>query len=101
MQTIREWLRPADRTLRRLLSGRYAAKDAPDEYTCEWSQTYVADFLRSNRDILAITGPEGCGKSVLAGWIEQRLQRPLSRKSYETISYAFGRHFPLLKATLR
>ena len=68
-----------------------------DEYTCEWFQKELLDFTRSDDDILVINGKSGCGKSVLSGWIVERLQRPLGRKSYETISYVIGK---LYRATL-
>ena len=91
IRKLRKWLGPRDQKLQTLYGDRLASKTVgAAEYTCEWSQRYLSDFLRSNDDVFTITGPAGSGKSVLSGWIEQRLQRPLGRKSYETVSYTFG-----------
>jgi ABC-type lipoprotein export system ATPase subunit len=50
----------------------------------------LLDFSRSTEDVLAITGPSGSGKSILAGWIVERLQKPLDKKMYETLSSTIG-----------
>lgn len=92
IRTIRHWLGPRDRTLQTILDDRLAARGRRDEYTCEWSQRYLLDFSRGKDEILAITGPAGCGKSVLAGWIVERLQRPLGRKTHQTLFYTVGRY---------
>ena len=89
-RTIRNWLSPRDRTLQTILNDRLTARSRRNEYTCEWFQRQLLDFSRSNDDVLAVVGPTGCGKSVLAGWIVERLQRPLGRKTYETLSYTIG-----------
>ncbi|KAL9111836.1 MAG: hypothetical protein Q9187_007863, partial [Circinaria calcarea] len=94
MRTIREWLQPRDQALQTLLFDRLSLKSARVEFTCGWAQTPLLDFLRSEDKILAITGPVGSGKTVLSGWIKQRLQRPLGRKSYETLSYTFEADIP-------
>ena len=87
IRTVRQWLAPQDRTLELLSSDRMGTRGVRDEYTCEWFQTHLLDFVRSKDHVLAIDGKPGSGKSVLAGWILERLQRPLGRKSYNTITY--------------
>lgn len=91
VDVIRQFLEPRDSILKLLASDQFAARTKRTEFTCEWFQPHLADFLRSSDQTLAITGPSGSGKTVLAGWIEERLQRPLARKSYETIEYRFGK----------
>ncbi|KAK1750959.1 hypothetical protein QBC47DRAFT_331102 [Echria macrotheca] len=62
------------------------------EDTCEWLKEPVAKFLRNpdTKDkTLTITGETGSGKTVLAGWIKERLQRPLERVQYSTLLYTF------------
>jgi ABC-type dipeptide/oligopeptide/nickel transport system ATPase component len=49
----------------------------------------LLDFSRGQGNVLAITGPSGCGKSILSGWIVERLQRPLGRKTHhEMLSFS-------------
>ena len=88
--TIRQWLAPQDRTLQILTSDRMGTRSARDEYTCEWFQQHLLDFIRSKDYVLAINGKPGSGKTVLSGWIVERLQRPLGRKSYSTISFVIS-----------
>ena len=35
---------------------------------------------------MAISGPAGSGKSTLCGWIIERLQRPLGKRTFETLT---------------
>ena len=103
IHAIRKWLSTRDSTTRKVISDRTAAKGRRDEYTCEWFQRHLLDFSRSDDDVLGITGPSGCGKSILWGWIVERLQRPLGKKSHETLSLIIGMYkkdvFPLLFGT--
>ncbi|KAL8729508.1 MAG: hypothetical protein Q9166_004680 [cf. Caloplaca sp. 2 TL-2023] len=86
IHTLRNWLQPDDRTLRKLLVENEAVVGRRDEFTCEWFQSHLLSFSRSQDDILSLQGPAGCGKSVLASWIVERLQRPLGKKSFDTVS---------------
>ena len=92
VRSVRTWLSPRDQVVQDISTDRLDSKSIRTEFTCEWSQRFLLDFFRNEGDILSITGQAGCGKSVLSGWIEERLQRPLSRQTYETISYTFGKH---------
>ena len=87
---MRKWLAPRDTVLQNLSSDRMASRNVRDEFTCEWFQKNLLDFARSHDEVMAINGEVGCGKSVLSGWIVERLQRPLGRKSYETLSHIIG-----------
>jgi tetratricopeptide (TPR) repeat protein len=84
------WLSVRDATTRTYLGDRAAAKARRDEYTCDWFQRPLLDFTRGEDDVLAITGPSGCGKSMLSGWIMERLQRPIGKKTYQTLSLSVG-----------
>ena len=90
VKTLRAWLRPRDRNLQTLVKNRLHAPGHRDEYTCEWFQRHLLDFSRSKDDSLAIVGSAGCGKSVLSRWIIERLQRPLGKKTYETLFFTIG-----------
>ncbi|KAG8528606.1 uncharacterized protein KY384_006293 [Bacidia gigantensis] len=94
IKTIRKWLLATDTTLQTLLSDRSASKTVRTEFTCEWIQRPLLDFFRTDDQTFAITGDVGTGKSVLAGWVQERLQRPLSRKSHETLSFTFEADIP-------
>ena len=91
VETLRAWLRPQDRNLRTLVKNRSHAPGHRDEYTCEWFQRHLLDFSRSKEDGLFIVGPAGCGKSVLSRWIAERLQRPLGKRTYETLFFTIGK----------
>ena len=88
--TLRDWLVPSDDTVRLLTDSKKTDKAERTEYTCEWFQRHLLDFLRSDDRSFSINGTIGCGKSVITDWMEERLQRPLGKKYYETISFAFG-----------
>ncbi|KAL8722646.1 MAG: hypothetical protein Q9181_007437, partial [Wetmoreana brouardii] len=85
-RNLRKWLGPRDSGSQKLLKEDDTAPADRDEYTCEWFQSHLLAFSRSDEDTLAIHGPTGCGKSVLSSWIVERLQRPLGKKAYVTLS---------------
>ncbi|KAJ3528132.1 hypothetical protein NM208_g10351 [Fusarium decemcellulare] len=59
------------------------------EDTCGWIKDRLVHFLGSKDKFLTITGSAGCGKSVLAEWVQERLARPLEHKSYSVLTYNF------------
>lgn len=90
IRTIRKWLVPNDRIVRTIVDDSLAARAHRDEFSCEWFQRPLLDFSRGEEDVMVINGPAGCGKTFLSGWILERLQWPLGRKTYSTISYSVG-----------
>ena len=94
VRAIRKWLGPRDSTLQTILDDRLATKAHRDEYTCEWFQRRLLDFSRSTKEVFEIAGPAGSGKSVLSGWILERLQRPLAKKTHLTLSYTIEADIP-------
>ena len=90
--TIQDWLVPRDATVKLLTNSKKIDKAKRTEYTCEWLQRHLLEFLRSEDRTFMLNGPVGCGKSVLTDWLEERLQRPLGRKYYETFSFSFGKN---------
>jgi hypothetical protein len=90
IHAIRTWLSIRDSTTRKVLRDRAAAKGRRDEYTCQWFERHLLDFSHGNGDVLAVTGPSGCGKSMLWGWIVERLQRVLGKKTHATLSLTIG-----------
>ncbi|KAK4200337.1 hypothetical protein QBC40DRAFT_348659 [Triangularia verruculosa] len=65
------------------------------EDTCEWVRTPLVNFLRGKEKALTITGDPGSGKTVLAGWMKERLQRPLDHTQYTTLTYSFPYDYPV------
>lgn len=90
IQMVRKWLQPGDSMLQKLLIDNEAAVGRRHEFTCEWFQSHLLAFTRSHDDVLSLQGPAGCGKSVLSSWIVERLQRPLGKKGYDTLSIRIG-----------
>ncbi|MCJ1467798.1 hypothetical protein MMC07_006423 [Pseudocyphellaria aurata] len=86
MATIRRWLAPQDRTLRLLSADTMNSRSARGEFTCEWFQSHLLEFSRSSDAMFLITGGSGTGKSILSGWIAERLERTLGRKSFDVNS---------------
>ncbi|RYP75455.1 hypothetical protein DL771_002340 [Monosporascus sp. 5C6A] len=76
--------------------GRIASRRARAERTCEWFEDDLIDFIDSDDSVLAVTGSAGCGKSMLAAWVRERLERPIgySQQKYETIGYSFSSDNP-------
>lgn len=85
IEEIRLWLLPQDRTLQAMVTGRRATRNLRAEFTCEWFDRPLIDFTRSKDNVLTITAETGAGKSILSGWILERLQRPIGRKTYQAI----------------
>lgn len=86
VRTLRKWLSSPDQNLQKLFQDRDLAPSPRHEYTCEWFQSHLLAFSRSKEDVLAISGPAGSGKTTLCGWIIERLQRPLGKKTHETLT---------------
>ncbi|KAI2638703.1 hypothetical protein GGS26DRAFT_602335 [Hypomontagnella submonticulosa] len=83
------------------LYGRIQDKKRRAEGTCEWLEDDLVDFLEKGENILAITGSAGCGKSMLAAWVRDQLERPIGHlnQKHRTISYAFAIDHPAESTT--
>jgi hypothetical protein len=90
IQAVRKYLGIHDKSTLAYLEDCSASIARRSEYTCEWIQRSLLDFTKSTDDILAVTGPSGSGKSILSGWILERLQRPIGGKMYEVYSIKIG-----------
>ncbi|KAH0165473.1 hypothetical protein KCU67_g4718, partial [Aureobasidium melanogenum] len=91
---VRKWLDQRAFLLRSIPAESFTYASQYDEYTCEWFQQTLYDFSRGHEQILAITGPPGCGKSVLSSWIQERLQRRLGQKTHSTVMFSFDSDVP-------
>ncbi|OHF00475.1 hypothetical protein CORC01_04225 [Colletotrichum orchidophilum] len=88
--TLRRHLLPTRESAKSHVYGRVADRKLRVDGTCEWLSHDLHDFLSSDDKIFTVTGGEGCGKSMLAAWVRERLERPINRVQYETISYTFS-----------
>jgi hypothetical protein len=91
---VSKWLDQRSSLLKAISASSYQYQSQYDEYTCEWFQRHLLAFTRSNDEVLAITAPAGCGKTILSSWIQERLQRPLDHKTYSTLMFSFEDDIP-------
>lgn len=87
VEELQRWLAPDDSVLAALASNHVNLGGHQGEYTCTWFQTHLVSFLRRNDSVLVVEGKAGSGKTTLAHWIRDRLQRPIARKSFSTLSF--------------
>jgi len=86
---VREFLTPHDRITRMLAVTRNIRKPRAD-FTCEWFDRHLTDFWRSGKESLIVTGQPGSGKSILSGWVVERLQAATGRRATEVMTYTCG-----------
>lgn len=89
LDTLREFLLPHDRVTRLLTSTRNVGRTRAD-FTCEWFDRHLADFMRSGKDVLIVSGKPRSGKSLLSDWTIERLQTLSGRRASEVVSYTIG-----------
>lgn len=90
IKAVRQKLQPLQLTVRSTLYDEVAESLERSEDTCRWIQHDILQFLNSQEKALTVTGPAGSGKSILAEWVQERLARPLNRKTYTVLDYTFG-----------
>lgn len=87
LERLQKRLSPQDGVLT-FLAGRHMNIAArPAQFTCTWFQSHLNDFMRGDQQIFRVEGKTGCGKTTLANWTVDRLQRPINRKQVTTISF--------------
>lgn len=85
---LRSKMEPSQVSAKSIIYGRVAQRRERAEGTCNWIHRDLARFLGSREHIFTITGSPGCGKSVLASWITDHVER---RGKCEAISFSFGK----------
>ena len=93
---LSRWLAPQDPVLASLSRDHTTFADHQAEFTCLWFQKHLSRFIQSNNSYLAVTGQPGCGKTVLAASIVERLQRPLGRRSFSTLFCSISKSITVL-----
>ncbi|ORY54739.1 uncharacterized protein BCR38DRAFT_529142 [Pseudomassariella vexata] len=90
VNVVQKWLAPQDTTLAFLASNHISLASRPEEFTCTWFQPYLNGFFKGHDDVLLVEGGSGTGKTVLANWVIDRLQRPLGRKNISALSFFYN-----------
>ena len=88
---LREKLSTTRESVKSQIYGRVAERKERVEGTCEWIQRDLFDFVTGKEQIFTITGSGGCGKSMLASWVRERLEKHVNLRKFETLSFTFGK----------
>jgi hypothetical protein len=94
LEALQAWLAPQDTVLAFLASNNINIASRPEQFTCTWFQTYLTNFIRNGESSLVVEGKSGAGKTTLANWTVDRLQRPISRKLVFPLSFFFNSNVP-------
>jgi hypothetical protein len=97
---LNRWLASQDRVVAALTRDHNTFADNQVEYTCLWFQKHLSTFLQSDASFFLVTGPSGAGKTTLAASIVERLQRPVSRKQYDTLFCSLSPDIPTTATSL-
>ncbi|KAI1121826.1 hypothetical protein F5Y10DRAFT_288019 [Nemania abortiva] len=90
IETIHEWLAPQDKVLAFLSSNHISLASRPEDYTCIWFQPHLNQFFKYDERVLLVEGKSGTGKTTLANWVVNRLQRPVGGRVIPTLSFFFS-----------
>lgn len=90
VEELQEWLAPKDSVLAFLATNHIRLGKRADPFTCTWFQPDLINFLKSPEKIMLVEGNVGTGKTTLANWTIDRLQRPIARKHVSTISFSYN-----------
>lgn len=88
---LRDKLSTSKESVKTLVYSRVAERKERVEGTCEWIQRDLFDFVTGKEQIFTITGSGGCGKSMLASWVRDRLEKHVNLRKFETLSFTFGK----------
>ncbi|KAL6702907.1 hypothetical protein ACN47E_000808 [Coniothyrium glycines] len=100
VKVLSRWLASQDRVVAALNRDHNTFADSQVEYTCLWFQKQLSAFLQTDTPFLLVTGPSGAGKTTLAASIVERLQRPVSRKQYDTLFCSLSPDIPTTATSL-
>ncbi|KAL4918872.1 NACHT domain protein [Aspergillus aurantiobrunneus] len=85
VKAIKSWLAPEDPVLTKVAANSSHLAHDREELTCLWLGPYLTRFLNGSRKSLAIYGPPGSGKTVLASVINDHLQHKIGGVQYKTV----------------
>ncbi|GME43588.1 Nacht domain protein [Neofusicoccum parvum] len=84
---VRRFLSPSDSVVERLVMGQLRSRSHHVEFTCEWFDSSLQEFIHGNDNVFLITGKPGCGKTVLCQWMVERLRRQQERDNHDVLSF--------------
>jgi polynucleotide 5'-kinase involved in rRNA processing len=90
IREIRDFLTPQDSVVKTILSNQLYSESRRAEYTCEWFAAPLRKFTRNGKKVLLVTGAASTGKSVLARWIQEKLQESIDDDPFDVLSYSIG-----------
>jgi len=91
IELLKEWLAPQDKVLAFLSSNHISLATRPEEYTCIWFQPHLNQFFKHDERVLLVEGKAGSGKTTLANWVVNRLQRPIGGRVIPTLSFFYSK----------
>ncbi|KAF2746711.1 hypothetical protein M011DRAFT_477936 [Sporormia fimetaria CBS 119925] len=100
LHEMRDFLAPQDTVVQTLMSNQLYSESQRAEFTCDWFALRLRTFTkdRSGKNIFLVTGNACTGKTVLARWIQDRLQDSIDDDRYDVISYFVD---PSVKYTIK
>ncbi|KAI8626992.1 hypothetical protein F5Y19DRAFT_443931 [Xylariaceae sp. FL1651] len=90
IETLQEWLEPQDKVLAFLSSNHITLASRPENYTCNWFQSPLNQFFKHDEKVLLVEGKAGSGKTTLANWVVNRLQRPVGGRVISTLNFFYN-----------
>lgn len=91
IEIMLDWLAPQDKVLEFLSSNHISLASRPEDYTCIWFQSHLHQFVKYDKKVLLVEGKSGHGKTTLANWAVNRLQRPIGGRVIPTLNFFFGK----------
>lgn len=88
---LQAWLAPQDTILAQLSYDHVNLASRAEEYTCTWLQAHLNSFFKRDDKCLLVQGKSGSGKTTMANWVVDRLQRPVNRTDISTLSFFFSK----------
>lgn len=89
---LQAWLAPQDSILAQLSYDHVNLASRAEEYTCTWLQAHLNSFFKGDDKCLLVQGKSGSGKTTMANWVVDRLQRPINRMDISTLSFFFSKY---------
>lgn len=93
---LQAWLAPQDTILAQLSLDHVNLASRAEEYTCTWLQSHLNSFFKGDDKCLFVQGKSGSGKTTMANWVVDRLQRPVNRMDISTLSFFFSKSCPTI-----
>ncbi|KAF1945315.1 NACHT domain-containing protein [Clathrospora elynae] len=100
VKVLSRWLASQDRVIAAMNRDHSFATNNQVEFTNLWFLKHLTRFFQSENSFFLVTGQPGAGKSTLAGSIVERLQRPVNRKSFDTLFCSLSPDVPTTATSL-